>query len=49
MFETIIDRFGTDYKITVLSTDPWVVTFDDFLDDSEVNALITTGVTFSHI
>lgn len=43
MFSSIIDRFGSTYNITVLSEDPWVVTFDDFLDDSEVNALITTG------
>jgi hypothetical protein len=49
MFETIIDRFGSDYKITVLSKDPWVVTFDDFLDDSEVNALITTGGVLSRL
>lgn len=43
MFSSIINRFGSTYNITVLSEDPWVVTFDDFLEDSEVNALITTG------
>ena len=43
MFTGIIDRFGSTYNITVLSEDPWVVTFDGFLDDSEVNALISTG------
>ena len=43
MFNSIIDRFGSTYNIMVLSEDPWVVTFDGFIDDSEVNALITTG------
>ena len=44
MFDGIIGRFGSTYNITVLSKDPWVVTFDGFLDDSEVDALITTGM-----
>ena len=43
MFESIVDRFGSNYGITILSKDPWVVTFDNFLTDSEVNALIVTG------
>lgn len=30
------------YNFTVHSTSPWVVTFEDFLTDKEVNALIKT-------
>lgn len=33
------NRFG---NITVLSTSPWMITFDDFLNDDEVEALIVT-------
>ena len=46
MFETVVDRFDSKYGITVLSTDPWVIIFDNFLTDSEVKALITTGDLF---
>jgi len=43
MFETLQERFGDTFgRIDVLSTDPWVVTFDDFLNDKEVKALIST-------
>ena len=42
MFESIVERFGSTYDINVLSTDPWVVTFDNFLTDAEAKALITT-------
>jgi hypothetical protein len=31
MFESITNRFGDTYTITVLSRDPWVVQFDDFI------------------
>lgn len=41
MFETIEEHFGSMYKIEVLSRDPWVVIFDDFLTDAETKALIT--------
>lgn len=42
MFEGIVDRFSSVYDINVLSTDPWVVTFDNFLTDPEAKALIST-------
>eukprot|EP00596_Hydrurales_sp_CCMP1899_P003992 CAMPEP_0119052366 /NCGR_PEP_ID=MMETSP1177-20130426/73689_1 /TAXON_ID=2985 /ORGANISM="Ochromonas sp, Strain CCMP1899" /LENGTH=458 /DNA_ID=CAMNT_0007031911 /DNA_START=271 /DNA_END=1644 /DNA_ORIENTATION=+ len=41
MVNSIVYRFGGVYNINVLSKDPWVVTLDNFLTDSEVNALIT--------
>jgi hypothetical protein len=34
-------RFGGIYDVNILSRDPWVVTLDNFLTDSEVNSLIT--------
>ena len=33
MFENIENRFGKKYEINIISTDPWVVTFDNFLTD----------------
>ena len=42
MFESIEEKFGSMYGVNVLSRDPWVVTFDDFLTDSEAKALIST-------
>ena len=42
MFESIVDRFDTQYDINVLSRDPWVVTFDNFLSNAEARALIST-------
>ena len=43
MFESIQPSFGDRYGVNVISTDPYVVTFDNFMTDEEVNALITTG------
>ncbi|KAJ1397272.1 hypothetical protein B484DRAFT_484205 [Ochromonadaceae sp. CCMP2298] len=42
MFSSIESRFAETYDVTVVSRDPWVVTFDNFLSDDEVSALITT-------
>lgn len=42
MFENIASQFGDRYSVNVLLTDPYVVTFDNFLTDEEVDALITT-------
>lgn len=42
MFSSIVERFGDRYDVNVVSTSPWVVTFDNFLSDAEVNALIST-------
>lgn len=46
MFRNITRRFAHKYDITILSESPWVVTFDNFLSDSEMNALITTQPSF---
>lgn len=42
MFSSIQSRFGDKYDIQVLSTDPWVITFDGFVADKEIDALLTT-------
>jgi hypothetical protein len=42
MFSSIVEKFGSTYDVNVLSTDPWVVTFDNFLTDPEAKALIQT-------
>ena len=46
MFESIVEKFGSTYEVNVLSRDPWVVTFDNFLTDSEAKALISTVSTW---
>jgi hypothetical protein len=42
MFESIVSRFGDKYEINVLSTDPWVVTFDNFMSDQEMESMLST-------
>jgi hypothetical protein len=42
MFSGIVERFSGKYEVNVLSTDPWVVTFDNFVTDAEAKALIST-------
>lgn len=42
MFSSIKERFDERYGVTVHSEKPWVVTFDNFLTDAEVDALIDT-------
>ena len=42
MFSSIQSRFGDRYEINVLSESPWVVTFDNFLTDAEIHAIIST-------
>ena len=43
MFENIIEKYSTIYNVTVLSRDPWVVTFDNFMTDTEIDALLSTA------
>ena len=42
MFQSITPSFMDKYGARVLSTDPWVVIFDNFLTDSESNAIVKT-------
>jgi len=42
MFANIAEEFP-HYGINIISTDPWIVTFDNFLSDEEVHALISTN------
>jgi prolyl 4-hydroxylase len=43
MFERVEEQFGDKYGITVVSTSPWIVTFENFLTDKEIDALIATN------
>jgi hypothetical protein len=36
----LLRRFGDRYEVNVLSESPWVVTFDNFLTDKEIAAII---------
>ena len=40
MFSEIEAKYGDRYGVNVLSTSPWVVTFDNFLTDIEITELI---------
>lgn len=42
MFASIKDLYDARYGVDVISTSPWMVTFDHFLTDNEVSALIST-------
>ena len=42
MFESIERDFGSRYGVNIVSRDPWIVTFDNFMTDNEVNSLIST-------
>jgi len=42
MFESIERDFGDKYGINIISRSPWIVTFDNFMTDIEVGALIQT-------
>jgi hypothetical protein len=42
MFASIEEKFSDRYDVNIVSTDPWIVTFDNFLTDDESRALITT-------
>ena len=44
--DAIFSRMASDYhlryNVTVHSTSPWIVTFDNFVTDIEIDALIST-------
>ena len=40
IFSEIESRYNDRYNVTVLSSDPWIVTFGEFLTDEEIDALI---------
>lgn len=42
MFENIESNFGDKYEITVLSRDPWVVIFDNFLGINKFDDLFSS-------
>ena len=42
IFSDIEKDFSSKYKVTVHSTSPWLVQFDDFLTEEEADALINT-------
>lgn len=46
MFSSIMESFGDRYEINVLSTSPWVIMFDNFLTDTEIDAMITTQTSW---
>lgn len=41
LFGSLRQNYDTSYGITVVSQDPWIVTFDHFISDDEANALVS--------
>jgi len=42
MFNSIIPDFDAKYGVTVLKEDPFIVTFENFLTDKEIESLIAS-------
>lgn len=40
MFSHIEENFGHKYGVNIISRDPWIVTFENFLTDAEIDAII---------
>lgn len=40
MFQSLVEDYHDKHHVEILSTDPWVVTFENFLSDKEASALI---------
>lgn len=46
MFNSIVERFQDRYNITVISTSPWVVTFDGFVSEKEAASILSSVSKF---
>jgi len=42
MFSSIEERFGDVYDITIISEDPWIVQFDNFISVEEARGVLST-------
>jgi hypothetical protein len=42
MFSSLEKDFGDRYGISILSTSPWIVRFDNFVTDEEIEAILTS-------
>jgi hypothetical protein len=42
MFNGIVNHFSSQFDVKVLSSDPWLVQFDNFITDEEIDAIIST-------
>ena len=45
VFSNLVEKYHHRYEVNVLSTSPWVITFENFITDIEVNAILTTVVS----
>jgi len=46
MFTSIVERFQDRYEINVISTSPWIVTFDNFVSEQEAHSLLNSVAKF---
>jgi prolyl 4-hydroxylase len=44
MFSSLHEKYNDRYGVNILSTSPWVVTFDNFVSEEEVTALLETNM-----
>ena len=42
MFSSIQEKYGEYFDITIVSTDPWVVTFENFVTDEEIENILAS-------
>jgi prolyl 4-hydroxylase len=43
VFSTLPQRMGARFQMHVLSRDPWIVTFENFLSEEQINALLSVA------
>lgn len=46
MFESLQERYGTKYGLTIHSRSPWLVTFENFVTDAEAQAIVSSVNTW---
>jgi hypothetical protein len=42
MFSSISSRFNLTYTVDIISESPWIITLDNFISDTEINALLSS-------
>lgn len=49
LFENILNEYELKYNIHVYSMSPWIISFDNFMTDTETKALISVSQNDTHI
>lgn len=46
LFENILNEYELKYDIHVYSMSPWIISFDNFMSDTETKALVSVSLSF---